>query len=445
MRITFVRPSITGTRSSDAMEPLVFSILTALTPESVELTLLDERLEPIPEDHQTDLVAMTVETYTARRAYQIASSFRRRGVPVVMGGYHPSFLPQEALCYADAVVVGDAEGLWKEIVEDAAAGRLKPIYRAAEQPPLAGVKFDRRLFKGKRYGPASPVQYGRGCKYACDFCSIHAFYGTKLRQRPVEEVVAEIEALDRRYLLLVDDNLFIDVPRTEALFRALVPLKRRWGCQVSIDVAKNTALLKLMQQSGCIAALIGFESLDEVNLASMNKKWNVKYGDYATAIRKFQDHGIMIYGSFIFGYDHDTTDVFDRTIEFALESKLFLCNFSALTPTPGARLYDRMQREGRLLYDRWWVDPDYRYGQATFQPRLMTAEQLTDGCLHARSEFYKSSSILRRAFDFQTNLRTPARFGIYMLANVMSRRELRHKLGHRLGTSAPLEPVLEAV
>ena len=441
MKVTFVRPSMTGHRAHDAMEPLVFAILAGLTPNDVELELFDERLEEIPEDHETDLVALTVETYTARRAYQIASRFRSRGIPVVMGGYHVTFLPDEALQFADAVVINDAEDLWQQVLRDAQRKRLQKVYRQSSLPSLTGVKYDRSIFEGKRYTPVAPVQYGRGCKYACDFCSIHAFYGASLRQRPVSEVVGEIEGLNRRFILLVDDNLFVETGRAEELFRALIPLKIKWGCQVSIDVAEDGRLLKLMERSGCIAALVGFESLDKGNLVQMNKRWNLRDGNgsYASAVRRFQDHGIMIYGSFIFGYDHDTADAFARTVDFAIGSKLFLGNFSALTPTPGARLYRRLQDEGRLIHDRWWLDPNYRYGQATFHPRQMTADQLTEGALFARRQFYGASSIIRRATDFSTNCRSLSRLGIYALANLISKRELNQKLGHPLGGEASLE------
>lgn len=171
----------------------------------------------------------------------------------------------------------------------------------------------------------------------------------------------------------------------------------------------------------------------------MNKKWNLRNGDYASAIRRFQERGIMIYGSFIFGYDHDTVDVFKRTAEFAVSAKLFLVNFSALTPTPGARLYQRLRDEGRLIYDRWWLDPNYRYGQATYHPKLMTAEELTQGCLQARRQFYGAASIIRRAFDFSANARSLSRLGVYALANLISKRELNQKLGQRLGSEAQLE------
>ena len=185
MKITFIRPNLYDGRSSDAMHPLCFAILKRLTPPDVTTVFYDERLEDLPLDEPTDLVAMTVETYTARRAYQIAALYRSRGIPVVMGGYHPTFLPDESLQFADAVVVGDAEGIWPQVVEDARSGKLRRLYQQNEFPSLSGSDPDRSIFKGKRYAPLTLVQYGRGCKYNCNFCSIRAFYGNSLRQRPV--------------------------------------------------------------------------------------------------------------------------------------------------------------------------------------------------------------------------------------------------------------------
>jgi radical SAM superfamily enzyme YgiQ (UPF0313 family) len=437
MKITFIRPNMADIRSADAMEPLVFAVLAGLTPPDVETMLYDERLETIPYDEPTDLVALTVETYNARRAYQIATQFRRRGVAVVLGGYHPTFLPDEALQFADAVVIGDAEGLWPQVVADARARRLRRIYRQSDYPALGGTRPDRRIFRGKRYAPAALIQYGRGCRFACEFCSIHAFYGFNLRQRPVPEVVADIETSRRRHIFLVDDNIFVDVPKAKELFRALIPLKIRWSCQVSIDVAQDEELLRLMEQSGCTTAVIGFESLDAHNLAQMKKKWNLKYGDYATSVQKFRDHGIMIYGSFVFGYDHDTADSFERCVEFAIRHNFYLANFNPLTPMPGAKLYERLRAEGRLIYDRWWLAPDYTYGQAAFHPRGMTAEQLTEGCFRARKQFNAYSSIFKRVLDFKTNCRDPYRLGLHLASNLVSRNEILRKQGRQLGEGRP--------
>jgi radical SAM superfamily enzyme YgiQ (UPF0313 family) len=433
MKITFLRPNMSAARAADAMQPLAFAVLAAHTPPHVELALYDERIEPVDMEHSTDLVAMTVETYTARRAYHLADHFRQRGIPVVMGGYHPTFLPDEALEHADAVVIGDAEHVWGQVVQDAAQGTLRRVYQQEQQPALEYAAFDRRLFADKRYAALVPVQYGRGCRFACDFCSIHAFYGHTLRQRPIRDVVAEIEALDSRYVLLVDDNIFADPQRAADLFTALIPLNIRWACQVSIDVARDARLLDLMAKSGCISALIGFESLNTDNLRQMKKQWNLRHTDYATAIEQFHARGIMLYATFVFGYDQDTPEAFDVTVDFALRSRFFLANFNPLTPTPGTPLYDRLHAEGRLLYDRWWLDPQFSYGQATFQPRGMTADDLTAGCFRARQQFNRYGAIFQRALNRQANCRTLAQLGIFLAANWVSRREIYRKQGVQLG------------
>ncbi len=438
MKVTFVRPNLYDDRSSDAMEPLCFAILKSLTPDHIETAFYDERLEVIPTDEDTDLVAMTVETYTARRAYQIAAQYRRRDVPVVIGGYHPTFLPEEGLQHADAVVQGDAEGIWGQVLEDAQNGGLRSVYRSDEFPDLANLMPDRSIFEGKRYAPLGLVQYGRGCKFNCSFCSIRAFYGTNLRQRPVADVVEDIRRSGRRHIFIVDDNIFVDIDKAKELFEALVPLKIKWSCQVSIDVARDADLVKLMARSGCISALIGFESLDPLSLREMKKGWNVKWQSYDESIAIFQNAGIMIYGTFIFGCDHDKVENFDVTVEFAIKHKFMLANFNPLTPTPGAPLFDRMQREGRLLHDRWWLDPDFKYGDATLRPMNMTADELTSGCFAARKKFNTVSSIMRRLGDRRTNLRSPFRAGVYLLANLVSRREIYRKQDRILGQAQSL-------
>jgi radical SAM superfamily enzyme YgiQ (UPF0313 family) len=433
MRVTFIRPNLYDDRSSDAMEPLCFAILKALTPGDVETTFYDERLERIPVEEETDLVAMTVETYTARRAYQIAAQYRKRGIPVVIGGYHPTFLPDEGLEHADAVVKGDAEGIWGQVLEDASKDRLQPMYESDKFPDLAGVIPDRSIFDGKRYAPMGLVQYSRGCKFNCSFCSIRAFYGNNLRQRPVEDVVEDVRRSGKRHIFIVDDNIFVDVPKARELFEALIPLNIKWSCQVSIDVARDRDLVQLMARSGCISALVGFESLDPDSLKEIKKGWNVKWQSYDESIAVFQSAGIMIYGTFVFGCDHDTVEDFDKAVEFAIRHRFILANFNPLTPTPGAELFDRMRREGRLLHDRWWLDPDFKYGDATMQPRRMTADELTAGCFAARRKFNTMNSILRRMFDYRTNIRSPFRAGVYLLANLVSRREIYRKQQRELG------------
>ncbi len=415
------------------MEPLCFAILKSLTPADVATSLIDERLEEIPETLDTDLVAMTVETYTARRAYQLADRFRSQGITVVMGGYHPTFLPDEALEHADAIVKGDAEGAWEHVVEDARAGNLQSVYQSPEFPSLDQRMPDRSIFAGKKYAPMGLVQFSRGCRFNCSFCSIRAFYGNSLRHRPVEDVVEDIRRSGRRHIFIVDDNLFIDRDTAWQLFEALIPLRINWSCQVSIDIARDPELVRLMRRSGCISALIGFESLDPDSLRELNKHWNTKWQSFDDAIAVFRNAGIMLYGTFVFGCDNDTVDSFPAVVEFALRNKFILANFNPLTPTPGAPLFDQMEHEGRLLHDRWWLDPRFGYGDATFTPRGMTAKELAAGCYTARREFNTGRSILRRMLDARANCRSPYRAGIYLAANLTSRREIHRKQGRKLG------------
>jgi radical SAM superfamily enzyme YgiQ (UPF0313 family) len=433
--ISFIRPNLGEGLPADAMTPLVFSILRARTPPDIATTLIDERVEPL-RMLPTDLVAMTVETFTARRAYEIAALYRRAGVPVVVGGHHPSMLPDEALLHADAVVVGDAEGAWETVLADASAGRLQRLYRS--KPGSGGpAAYDRSIFAGKRYAPISLVQVGRGCRFNCDFCSIHAFYGTYRDQRDPQDVVAELSTLPRRRLaFFVDDNLYGDRDGLERLLTALIPLRRRWCCQITIDVARDKALLDLMARAGCALALIGFESLEEESLAQMRKKWNHVAGSYGAVIQRFHARGIMIYGTFVFGYDADEAASFDRAAAFARDQSLCIANFNPLTPMPGTALYDRLRREGRLLRDGWWLDPGYRYGDSIFVPRSMTTAELSEGPMRARRSFYAWPSILARAARGALMWRDPRQIGTMLAGNWISRREIFRKQGRPLAATA---------
>ena len=438
MRITFIRPHLMTYRSADALEPLVFGVLARLTPPDVEVKLYDDRLEEIPFDEPTDLAALTVETFTAKKAYQIAARYRARGVPVVMGGYHPTLLPEEAGQFADAVAVGDAESMWGRIVEDARAGRLERVYQSPPDLETQGVKPDRRIFAGKKYGGIRIAQVGHGCRFACDFCSIHAFYGRAMPRRSLRDVLEELEELRGQFVFFADDNLFTNVEQAEELFRALIPLNIHWACQISSDAAQNPRLLDLMARSGCIGAFIGIESLNEANLAQMRKKWNVKYGGHAETLARFYEHGLMVFGTFVLGYDHDTTESFDRTLEFALKSKLALAHFNPLIPMPATRLYERLKAENRLLRDRWWLDDNYRYGETLFRPMNMTPKQLEEGCFRIRREFGSYASIFRRALAPQMNAHSPHHLFAYLASNLASIKEIVNKQGAPLGDGSPL-------
>lgn len=439
MKITFIRPHITSRRAADALEPLAFGILARLTPPDVELKLYDARIEPVPLDEPTDLVALTVETFTAKYAYQLAAQYRKRGVPVVMGGYHPTLLPEETLQFADAIAIGDAEAVWVQIVEDARAGKLQRVYQSPPNLEVEGVLPDRTIFNGKKYKPLRLVQVGRGCKYACDFCSIHAFYGRSMPRRCLDDVLKEMEELRGKYVFFADDNLFNDLKYAEKLFEALIPYNIHWSCQVSLDIAQNARLMDLMAKSGCVGCLIGFESLDETNLVMMRKKWNLKYGGYANTLARFYERNIMVFGSFVLGYDNDTVDSFKRTFDFAMESKLALAQFNPLIPTPATSLFERLKKEDRLIYPRWWLDDNYRYGETIFRPKKMTPEQLAEGCFKMRSDFGKYSSIFKRLISSGANSGSLYNMFGFLAINIASIKEIHNKQGVSLGNGMPLD------
>ena len=310
MRLTLVHPAIGRQAGVNymrtwQMEPLPIAVLAALTPKDVDISFYDDRMEPIDFDRPADLVAIPVETYTAKRSYQIASEFRRRGVPVVMGGFHATLMTDEVKDYAEAVVVGEAEEVWPQVIEDARRRRLQPIYRANSQPDLGKVRYDRSIFRGRRYLPIGLVETGRGCRFPCDFCAVQTFFERTARHRPIDAIVAEISALkpEKRLFFFVDDNFAADLTFARELAEALTPLNVRWVTQMSINAAHDEAFLAALARSGCRGVLIGFESLDENVLRAMRKTFNTMRGGFAPALANLRRHGIRVYGTFVFGYD----------------------------------------------------------------------------------------------------------------------------------------------
>lgn len=432
MQITFIQPGMSSAKSTDAMQPLVFAVLAVLTPPDIDCVFYDDRIEPIPLDEATDLVAMSVDTFSAKRAYGIAQKYRERHIPVIMGGHHATLCSQEVSNHATTVAIGDAEAVWPLIIEDWRKGELGQSYKSDAYSLCLETLYDRNIFSGKKYVPMNIVQWGRGCPYHCDFCSVNAFYRHRQCYRSIDSVINELEDLGSRPVFFVDDNLFHEKDRFTNFLNSLSSLKIRWVCQISIDVAGNKDLMTLLEKSGCIAAIIGFESLDKKNLIQMKKAWN-DTTHYDTAVEIFRDHGIMIYGTFVFGYDNDHPDSFDICLDFALRSRLLLANFNPLTPTPGTALYKRLLKEERLIYPTWWNDPAYRYGEAIFHPGMMSAQELTEGCFQARKTFNKYSSIASRMLDRHANMKSFQNLWLYLSANLTNRKEIYQKQGRQLG------------
>jgi len=425
------------------MEPLAAAVLAGATPGDVEVRFFDDRMEAIPYDEPTDLVAVSVETYTARRAYQIASRFRRRGVPVVMGGFHATLVPDEVSRYAEAIVVGEAEEVWPHVLDDFRHGRLQRVYRSAGRPPLTGLAVDRSIFRGKRYLPIGLVEAGRGCHLRCEFCAIQSYYGSTQTRRPTEEILAELRQVRKPLVFFVDDNITSNMDQAKEFFRALIPLRIRWVSQASINAAHDPEFLELIRASGCQGLLVGFESLNPDNLRRMHKGFNTMKGGYEVALANLRRYGIRLYATFILGYDDDHPGTIRETLDFALRHRFFMVAFNHLTPFPGTPLYERLRREGRLLFDRWWLDPGYRYGMVPFAPRGLTAEAVGAGCVAARRAFYGWPSILRRSLDRQVNARGALMGWNFFVINYLMRREVTQREGYPLGDEADGGPLIE--
>jgi radical SAM superfamily enzyme YgiQ (UPF0313 family) len=426
------------------MEPIPAAMVAALLPSDVERRFYDDRLEPIPYDEPTDLVALSVETYTARRSYQIASEFRRRRVPVVMGGFHATLCPEEVGRYCESLVIGEAEELLPRVIDDHRHGRPQRTYRAEARPRLVHAP-DRRIFAGRRYLPIRLVEFARGCRFRCDFCAIQSFHQGTHNHRPVDRVVEEVLRVRRpgQLLFFIDDNVTSDMERAKELMRALVPLRIRWVSQSAIDVAHDEEALELLRQSGCQGLLVGLESLEGASLRAMNKGFNLRNGGPRQALANLRHHGLRVYGTFLFGYDHDTPDAFREVVRFAREEGLFIAAFNHVTPFPGTPLYRRMQQEDRLVHEAWWRDEGYRYNQVPFRPAGMSAAELARLCLAARREFYSWPSILERARK-GPNRGSALMAAYYFLINAMHRADVEGRDGLPLGDESWRGELLEA-
>ena len=413
-------------------EPLAMGVLAALTPENWEVVFFDDRVEKIDYNQSADLVGISLETYTAKRGYQIAEKFRSKNIPVIFGGYHATLCPEEALEHADAICLGEAEGIWGNILNDVVAGKLQMRYKAASPCDLKDLKIRRDIFKGKNYMPLSLIETSRGCPMKCSFCSIAAFYKSTYRQRPPEDVVREIREARHKYIFFVDDNFAGNKEGTKELCRAVKPLGCKWITQCGISGLKDPELVRLMAESGCLGLLIGFESLNPANLRAMNKSAN-KAEEYTEVLENLRNNGIFVYGTFMFGYPDDTPDSFDLSVGFAMREKMFIAAFNHLVAFPGTPLYRELKENGELLSEHWWLDDDFYFGQSPVKPQRMTSRELELNCLRARRRFFSIGAILKRAIDFRCNCSSFKNLWRYLSVNALLHREISSKRGIPLG------------
>lgn len=438
MKVTLIKVSMLEGKGYDAMKPLIFAIFEAITPADVEMEYIDERVEELPEMIDSDIIALSVETFAARRAYEIARKYRTDKNRIIMGGFHPTVLPDEALEHCDTVLVGDAEDTWPEYLKDYSAGITKDRYISSNQGKISEIDFNSRAFAGKKYHKIGLVQFSRGCKYSCDFCSIGSFYRCKVRQKSIETIMQEIKGIKEKILFFIDDNIFLDEESALRLFKAIRPLKKKWACQISMDVAFNDRVLTAMRDSGCILVLIGFETLNPDNLKLMNKAANIKIRKYEDAVRNIYRHKLMIYATFVLGYDYDTPESIEATFRFAFANNFAVANFNPLIPMPGTKLYERLEENGKLIYPKWWLEKGYKYGDTAYFPVRMTPEELKEGCKNARFSFNTYKNIFLRLFRNKVHW-NPFHMVVFLALNIVSRKEIHRKQGKVLGgaTSVP--------
>ncbi len=388
-------------RRKSSVAQLNLLVIAAYARKYFEVRIIDENIENIDAEVHADLVGITIMTSTALRGYEIAALYRKRGIPVIMGGVHVFFLPDEAALHADSLVIGESEEIIEGIFKDFFHGELKKIYRAEQlhnlhdlpNPPLD-------LLKEGGYSFKNIMETARGCPHDCEYCSVSQFWGRKFRFRPVEEVIESIKSMPPGDILFIDDNIFGHPHRAKELFEKMIPLKRRWYGQGDIRVAHNPELLDLAARCGCKWIFVGFESTNPDNLKAMKKEKINVVGQYAESISLVQKKGINIFGSFIFGLDYDDTSVFDNTLRFCKENRLGGANFYILTPFPGTRLFKKMEEDGRILHKDW---SRYDANHVVFKPALMTESQLMEGYINAYKKFYSLPSIAQRLSGKRTD------------------------------------------
>jgi radical SAM superfamily enzyme YgiQ (UPF0313 family) len=394
MKILLITPSVhpdTKTPGGLMIPQLALHIIEGLTPSSHSVKIVEEESEPLNIDEACDLVGISCMTSNAPRAYHLAQEFRKRGRKVVLGGVHPTILPDEALQYADSVVVGEAEGVWEQVLKDCENGGMKAQY---QQPPPSLERYIPMKFRKtskKRLFNVVPVMTTRGCPYSCDFCCVSDLYGKKIRHAPIANVVRDIEESENRIFIFLDDNIIGEPRYAKELFRAIKPLKIKWVGQASISFVHDTELMKLAADSGCAALFFGLESVSELQLKKMRKsiKDVEKMGE---AVKKIRGFGIHFHASFVFGFDNDTKAIFPDTLEFIRKSKINTASFNILTPYPGTAVYKQFKSEGRLLTDNWKY---YDHSTVVFRPKNMTPYELQSGEIMVKKEFSSMFSIIK--------------------------------------------------
>ncbi len=425
MKITLIAPAVVEEKRRGMqgrvfqLPPLALATVAAATPEYAKVSIVDESIEPIDYNCDADLVGITALTRFAPHAYEIADRFREKGIKVVMGGMHPSALPEEAIKHCDSVVVGEAEGAWTQLVRDLEKGRMKKFYRTRGFVDLSAIHTPRRdLYKKERYLFTHFIQTTRGCPFNCGFCSVTKFFGRTYRTRPVESVLSEIRNMKTKFVGFSDDNIFGNRIYARKLFSALKYEGVVWLSQASLNIADDQQLLRLAARSGCRGLFIGLESVDYESLTQMNKGF-LKPQKFKEAIKRLHDYGISVLGAFVLGNDNEDPSIFKRTLDFAKKIKIDLAQFAILTPYPGTAIYNRLTKEKRIFNFDW---TKYDAGNAVYKPLKMTADKLKEEVDKLWRDFYRFDAVIVRVL--RLGRRIPLQLLPLLLINFSFRKEI---------------------
>ncbi|MGR3219144.1 MAG: B12-binding domain-containing radical SAM protein [Candidatus Anammoxibacter sp.] len=404
--ISVWEPQYVGVKTSPTVSPLVAAYLAALLPSDVNVTIRHEQVRQVDYDIDVDLVAITFLTENAYHAYDIADRFRNREVTVIMGGFHASFLPEETLQHADAVVIGEAEDVFHEVITDFKRGSLKRIYKSEKYHSLKGLPTARYDLIEKEFVFNHTVQATRGCPYNCSFCSIKSIYKC-FRMRPIDEVINDITCYEGRNYLqnkmvwFWDANLIGNKDYAKELFRRMIPLKKWWFTQASIDIVKDKELMRLAAESGCKAIFIGIETFSQENLENIKKHQN-RIADYKKAIQTLHNYGIYVLAGLIVGLEEDTEESIKKIPGIIQEIGLDIIFINILTPNCGTLIHDQFTRDGRIITSDWSL---YNGANTVFRPKHMSVEELDVAYLAVWQEIYSIPNSFKRAFKHLVRLR----------------------------------------
>lgn len=411
MKILIISPTVDAEKRTNKglrIPQLALYLLEGLTPPEHEVKIIEEETDHVDLDQECNLVAISCMTANAPRAYELCQEFKKRGKTVVLGGVHPTILPDEALQHADSVVVGEAEGVWETLLKDFQNNNLKRKYHNPIPDLEKYIPKDFSKITKKVLFNLIPIMTTRGCPYNCDFCCVTNLFGKKIRHVPIKNIVRDIKESGAKNFIFLDDNIIGHPKYAKALFKAIKPYKIKWVGQASVSLlARDKKLMQLAAESGCKALFFGIESVSEQQLQTMRKAIN-KIEHLETALKKIKKMGILIHASMVFGFDNDTKEIFNETVRFLIRNRVSTVSFNILTPYPGTKVHEDLKNENRLTTTDWRY---YDHNTVVFKPKNMTPYELQIGKINARKKFYSLSSVLYRVLG---NLYSPV---IYFAMN----------------------------